>query len=143
MICEYTVKRFCSGDLALIENYDKAIADDSQTWHCHHRMEIQPDGTRLSKKWMVEHNIYYDLDPCMLIFLTDSEHKKIHTTGRKITEKMREAFRKIGKDTKHDNFKGKHHTAESRAKTSAKLKGRKLVMVNGRRTYVFPEVKNA
>ena len=23
----------------LIENYDKAIADKTQTWECHHRME--------------------------------------------------------------------------------------------------------
>ena len=47
MICE-TVKKFCSEDPSLIENYDLAIADETQTWECHHRLEIQEDGTRLS-----------------------------------------------------------------------------------------------
>lgn len=37
--------------------------------------------------------------------------------------------------------KGKKLSAETKHKMSEKRKGRKLVMVNGRRTYVFPEVK--
>ena len=32
----------------LIENYDKAIADTTQTWDCHHRLETHnSDGERL------------------------------------------------------------------------------------------------
>lgn len=143
MICLTTVKSFCNGDIAMIENYDKAIADESQTWHCHHRMEVQPDGTRLSKQWMVEHGIYYKVDPCMLLFLTESEHRKLHTTKRPLSEKMKQNAIMWGRNAKHDNFKGKHHTTESKKKASEKLKGRKLKMVNGRRTYYFPEVNDA
>ena len=40
MINEYIAKRFCKEDLTKIENYDKAIADTTHTWHCHHRTEI-------------------------------------------------------------------------------------------------------
>lgn len=35
MICIYTVKKFCKEDPSMIENYDKAIADKTQTWDCH------------------------------------------------------------------------------------------------------------
>ena len=38
-----SVRLFCSEDPAKIENYDKAIADQNNTWCCHHRLEIQDD----------------------------------------------------------------------------------------------------
>lgn len=136
MICEYTVSKFCSGNITEIENYDKAISDNTQTWHCHHRMEIQPDGTRLSRKRMIEHDIYYNVDPCMLIFLTESEHRRIHTSGRPASDKMCNIARERMKLMKHDCFKGHKHKEETKNKISETLKGRKLVMVNGRRTYV-------
>lgn len=46
MICIYAVKKFCKEYPSMIENYDKAIADKTQTWHCHHRDEIRtlPSG---------------------------------------------------------------------------------------------------
>jgi len=40
MICLKSLKKFCCEDLSLIENYDLAISDTNQTWHCHHRLEI-------------------------------------------------------------------------------------------------------
>ena len=33
------VKKFCCEDISKIENYAAAIADTTQTWECHHRME--------------------------------------------------------------------------------------------------------
>ena len=30
------VKLFCCEDASNIENYDKAIADKENIWHCHH-----------------------------------------------------------------------------------------------------------
>lgn len=35
MINEKNAKSFCKDDLSLIENYDLAIADTTQTWICH------------------------------------------------------------------------------------------------------------
>ena len=40
MICFEYAKNYCSEDISLIENYDKAVNDKEQTWHCHHRREI-------------------------------------------------------------------------------------------------------
>ena len=37
MINEKRAKSYCKDDISLIENYDKAIADNTQVWHCHHR----------------------------------------------------------------------------------------------------------
>ena len=44
MICKKTIKNFCCDDPSLIENYDKAINDTTQTWDCHHRGEVLPCG---------------------------------------------------------------------------------------------------
>ena len=41
MISENQVKKYCREDISLIENYDKAINDKTQTWDCHHRKESQ------------------------------------------------------------------------------------------------------
>lgn len=64
-----------------IENYEAAL-NSPELWVCHHRMEIQPDGTLLSKQWMIDHDIYFNADPCMLIFMRDSEHKHLHNMYR-------------------------------------------------------------
>lgn len=82
-----------------IENFREAISSP-EPYQLHHRMEIQPDGTILSREWMKEHGIYYHLDPCMLIFLTTAEHRKLHTKGEN-----------------HPLF-GKHHNAGSLQKMS-------------------------
>ena len=50
MIALENVKRFCREDISKIENYDKAINDKTQTWHCHHRLEIGDNGERISRK---------------------------------------------------------------------------------------------
>ena len=46
MIMEYNAKQYCCEDITLIENYDKAIADETQVWDCHHRDEVRilPSG---------------------------------------------------------------------------------------------------
>ena len=39
MISKRSAKAYCRDDISLIENYDKAIADKTQVWDCHHRRE--------------------------------------------------------------------------------------------------------
>jgi len=41
MINEQYAKRYCCEDISKIENYEKAVNDDTQTWDIHHRLEIQ------------------------------------------------------------------------------------------------------
>lgn len=78
MIAKYKshLKRFCR-NYTEVENYQEAVSSPDR-WDLHHRMEIQPDGVKLSRQWMIEHDIYYHLDPFMLIFLPHSVHQRMH-----------------------------------------------------------------
>ena len=104
MICERTIKKFCKEDISLIENYDKAITDDTQTWDCHHRRE-----TVLSRKDLIEIGEYYNRPACELIFLTHSEHLRLHMTGNnyslgiKRTEETKKKMIEANKN-KHNNL---------------------------------------
>lgn len=89
----------------LIENYDKAAADTTQVWDCHHRMEKYfPQKTLIAIGW------YYDCEPEELIFLTPTEHRKIDSMCKRDSEAM----------------KGKKHSEETRKKISEAKKGMKL-----------------
>lgn len=65
----------------LIENYDKAISDKTQTWDVHHRRE-----EFYSKKELTERGKYFDVSPEDLIFLTREEHRKIDSSCKRISE---------------------------------------------------------
>ena len=73
---------YCSEDISNIENYELAIADDSQCWDLHHRLEIHEDyiNSREDLKLM---NIYYDRPASELIFIPHSEHISMHCKLRK------------------------------------------------------------
>lgn len=83
------VKRFCCDDISLIENYNEAINDDSQVWSCHHRLETHySDGRRRSGEKdlliqdLINLGLYYNRPAKELIFLTNSEHAKVHQKTR-------------------------------------------------------------
>lgn len=85
MINEYNAKCFCSEDISLIENYQAAIADKEKMWDIHHRRECDEEGrTLLTKKQLIEMNLYFNRPADELIFVTRSTHLKIH---REIHEK--------------------------------------------------------
>ena len=96
MINKYSAKKYCKEDISLIENYDKAIADTTKMWECHHRNEIKvlPSGMTVicTKQELKENDHYYNCPANELIFLTQSEHRKLHNihrtveTRRKISE---------------------------------------------------------
>ena len=85
----------------LIENYDLAIADTTQTWEVHHRLE-----SCFTQKFLKEMNLYYDVEPEALIFLTKAEHNKIDSKRKRSGETHKgqkhseETKRKIGKANK-------------------------------------------
>ena len=118
MISKRSAKAFCKDDISLIENYDKAIADDTQTWQCHHRRE-----TIFSKSDLIEIGEYYNRPACELIFLTPNEHHKLHNLGKKVSAETR---KKMSESNKGENnpFFGKHHSEETRLKLSEAFKGR-------------------
>lgn len=116
MICEKTVVRYCK-DFTKIENYEKAIAD-TKTWACHHRAELVYTAKELKEKGM-----YYNVLPCDLIFLTHSEHARLH--GLMMSD---ETKRKIGEKSKGNKYgalnKGKKFSEEHKRSLSIALKGK-------------------
>ena len=142
MIAKDLDKVVRKGELTKIENYDKAIADTTQTWICHHRLELTLDGefAHLSKE-LIRMGMYYHRPYFELIFLTESEHKSIHgkekkgmkfkeehrknlskaLTGRKLSEETRKKMSEARKGEKKPP-----RSTEHKKKISETLKGRKL-----------------
>ena len=124
MIDEYRAKKFCKEDLSKIENYDKAISDKTQTWHCHHRTEI---WWNCSKKDLIENECYYNRKACELIFLTPAEHKSLHSKGKIISEETKQKMSKAQKGIprskesikkRSETVKGRHLSEETKKKIS-------------------------
>ena len=112
MINEYSVRSFCKEDISKIKNYDLAIADTTQVWHCHHMTETWWNCT---KKELIENECYYNRKACELIFLTPAEHRRIHQKGKQRSEETR---RKLSEANK-----GHILSEETKKKISATLKG--------------------
>ena len=106
MICK-KINKICCDDISLIENYDKAINDDTQTWDCHHRREIDENKPMQQLK---NEKLYYNRPASELIFLTKKEHQRLHMLNlneeirRKILESNK---RKRKKKTKNIRIKQK------------------------------------
>lgn len=83
----------------LIENYDKAIADTTCIWECHHRNE-----RFYTRQELKDLGLYYDCPPCELIFLTPEEHRKVDQTNREHSIKHNKSMSKSLKG----KYKGHH-----------------------------------
>lgn len=127
----------------LIENYSKAIADNSEIWACHHRLETHnSDGERrlvdILESELIALGLYYDRPPEELIFLTQSEHMRLHRIGKPGAMKDKhhsdETKRKMSKSRK-----GKPKSEEHKRKLSEAHKGQKKGMhwklVDGKRIW--------
>ena len=79
MINEFNAKCYCSDDIALIENYQQAIADEERMWEIHHRRECDENGrTLFTKRQLIGMNLYVKRPASELIFVTKSMHWKLH-----------------------------------------------------------------
>ena len=87
MINEKYAKSFCCEDISLIENYELAINDTTQTWECHHRR-----GTIYSGKDLKEIGEYYNRPATELIFLTPTAHRQLHKKGVPRSEATKKAI---------------------------------------------------
>ena len=139
MINEYYAKLFCKEDISKIKNYDKAIADKTQTWHCHHMTETWWNCTR---KELIENECYYGRKACELIFLTPEEHMRLHNKGRTFSEEHRKKISEsqkgrtspmkgvtLSEETRRkisESHKGHTVSEETRKKMSESQKGKKL-----------------
>ena len=120
MINERLVRTYCK-DYTKIENYEKAIADTTQTWHCHHIL-----GEILTSEQLKDHDFYYDVPPCMLKFVTSAEHNMLHTKGKHHTEEHRKKISESMKGKKHGPMSEEHRRklSESKKGKSAWNKGK-------------------
>ena len=134
MINEYYAKKFCCEDLSLIENYDKAINDTTQTWQCHHRGEILPCG-RFSSNDLKKFGLYYKRPAAELIFLTKAEHSSLHKRGVPLSEEHKKALSKALKGVplreEHKKAIGKAHKgvklSEATKKAIAEAQSKKVM----------------
>lgn len=135
MINEKFAYAVCKDDISIIENYDKAIADNKM-WVCHHKAGILPCG-RFSRKDLKKFNLYWHRPANELIFLTKSEHISIHFKGCKLKQKTRSRISEALKNqvqteetkakrskslTGHPNWSKEHHTEETKKKISIGVK---------------------
>ena len=132
MINEKYARKYCRDDLSKIENYDKAISDTTQTWDLHHRLELTLDGEpALTHNQLKMHDMYYNRPYYELIFLTPSEHRRLHKKGENHPlfgkHRSEETRRKMSESHKGEKnpFYGKHHSEETRRKISESHKGKK------------------
>lgn len=108
MIDLRAVRRYCGEDISLIENYEKAV-NDKEKWDCHHVWETM---LGYSKQELIDMDEYYGVPACNLIFLTHSEHMRLHNTGEK------NHFYNQRFNGEKNPFYGKKHTQESKKKMS-------------------------
>ena len=129
MINVYRAKKFCKEDISKIKNYDKAIADTTQTWECHHMTETWWNCTAQE---LIDNECYYNHKACELIFLTKTEHRRLHKKGKKHSAETRRKLSEtlkghtVSEETRRkmsEAKKGKHRTEETRRKISESLKG--------------------
>lgn len=112
-------KRLCKEDISKIENYEQAMNDKTKTWCCHHRDEVKilPSGMTVirSMQDLKDAGRYYGCPANELIFLTRSEHNRLHNFNKSETTRM-----KLSKANK-----GKKRSEETRRKLSKARKGKK------------------
>lgn len=130
MLNENQAKLFCKEDISKIKNYEKAIADNTQTWECHHMTETWWNCTRQE---LIDNECYYNRKACEFIFLTKAEHVSLHKKGKALTEKHRNKI--------STSLKGHRHSKEALKKMSAVFKGKTWKLIDGKRVWFSKEVK--
>ena len=130
-------KSYCSEQLELIENYQQALAENFKGWCIHHRLEIKPDGTRVSRQELKDNGLYFHRPASELVFMRNGEHRSLHNIGntymkgRHHSAEMRKKMSEARSD-ENNPFFGKHHSAETCKKIAEANKGKNNPMFGKR-----------
>lgn len=141
MIDERRAKRYCKDDISKIENYKKAVNDNTQSYDIHHRNELTLDGKFAhTKEDLIRMNMYYNRPCDELIFLTKGEHTTLHRKGSHHSEETKQKMAESRKCEKNP-FYGKTHSDKFRKNQSKLFKGRTWKVINGKRVWLSKEGK--
>lgn len=129
-------------DIAKIENYEKAL-NSEEIFDVHHRLETHTsDGVKravnLTQKELKALDMYFNRPPEELIFLSHSEHTRLHFKGCVRSEEYKKMMREACKGVN----KGRKMSAEVRKKMSESHKGLRSKIVDGKRVYYREEINN-
>lgn len=104
MINMRQAKLYCKEPINLIENYDKAIADSTQTWVCHHRLSKfgKPREIEVPVGVLIDLRIYCNRPASELISMTKSEHGRMHNIVRD-NHSFTEAAKRVASHPKERN----------------------------------------
>lgn len=123
----------------LIENYTEAI-NDKNLWECHHRLEThfsdgtpRPTNAFLRKEELIYLGMYFNRPAEELIFLTRSDHRKIHNVDARIHEKISNSLigRHLSEETKEKIRKanlGKKLSSSEVKSLSERMLGNKITV---------------
>lgn len=107
-------RRYCKV-FTKIENYECAKADNFKGWACHHRLELNLDGSFAnSKEDLIRLGMYYNRPYFELVFMKDNEHRRLH--GLNLSDKTKEKYKqRKGKILSEFGMKFKEHFGFSRS----------------------------
>ena len=130
------VKAYCK-DYQNIENFAEAYNDLSETWHCHHKLEIHGDyeNTMEDLKLM---NLYYNRPAAELIFLRASDHISLHLKGKIPNNHNDLIISNIGRKNTDESKQRMSESAKHRKKPHPGgkcFKGMKWKVVDGKREW--------
>ena len=105
MINEPNARSYCKDDISRIENYDIAVADTTQTWICHHRLELTIDNESAhDAKELKRLDMYYNRPYFELIFLTRAEHNTLHHAHKLVSNNTRQKLSKAKRGKVYSDF---------------------------------------
>lgn len=133
MINLKNVKGYCK-DYTKIENYKEAVADTTQIWDCHHKLELVKTGAVVdtTKKDLIDWGIYYNRPADELIFLTRADHYILHNKGKSHKGKPHS---EEWKREHSEAMKGRTFSEEAKRMMSAAKKGKHWKLVDGKRVW--------